>query len=67
MTSEQTPNESEVEDLRESAKEMGVEDADRREPDEIIDEVREAQADSETSPSEWRQKGNDQDTGSSAT
>lgn len=61
MTSEQNPSESEVQDLRESAKEMGVEDVDRREPEEIVDEVREAQADSEASPSEWRQKGDDQD------
>ena len=63
MTSEQNPNDSELDDLRESAKDMGVDDADQRDADEIVDEVREAQADSETSPSEWRQKGEDQDAG----
>ena len=67
MTSEQNPTESEVDDLRESAKEMGVEDADERDPDEVVEEVRKVQADSETSPSEWREKGEDQDRGTSAT
>lgn len=46
----------EIDDLRESAKEMGVDDADERDPDEIVEEVRTTQSDSETSPSEWRQK-----------
>ena len=51
----------EVQDLRESAKELGVEDADERDPDEIVEEVRTTQSDSETSPSEWREKGDDMD------
>ncbi|HUG83004.1 MAG TPA: hypothetical protein VMM13_00485 [Euzebya sp.] len=43
----------EVEELRESAKSMGVEDADRKDPDEVVEDVRHTQADSETSPSGW--------------
>lgn len=52
-------NDQDVEDLRDSATEMGVDDADERDPDEVVDEVRHAQADSETSPSEWRSKSDD--------
>ncbi len=51
----------EVEELRDAAKSMGVDDADRRDPDEVVDAVRRTQADSETSPSEWQTKGTDQD------
>jgi hypothetical protein len=43
-----------VEDLRESAKAIGVEDADQKSPEEVVDAVRHEQADSETSPSRWK-------------
>jgi hypothetical protein len=50
----QQPDEQDVEDLRESAKAIGVEDADERSPEEVVDAVRHEQADSETSPSRWK-------------
>ena len=49
-------SEEEVQDLQESAKEMGVEDADERSPDEIVEKVRDTQADDQISPSEWETK-----------
>lgn len=52
--------EREREELEESAEEMGVR-TDDRDPDEIVEEVRHAQADSETSPSEWRAKTEEED------
>lgn len=55
----QPPTDPEVEELRNSAVEMGVEDAEERDPDEVVKAVRHAQADSEVSPSEWREKDGD--------
>ena len=52
-------SEEEAEELRDSAASMGVDDADDRDPDDIVDEVRHAQADSEVSPSEWKVKDDD--------
>lgn len=46
-------SDEEVEELQESAKEMGVDDADERPPEEVVEEVRHAQADDGISPSEW--------------
>lgn len=55
MPDQQTPQSNdEVEDLRESAKSMGVDDADDKDPDEIVEEVRHTQTDSESSPSGWK-------------
>jgi hypothetical protein len=49
-----TTDRKDVEELRESARSMGVEDVDRKDADEIVEEVRHTQTDSETSPSGWK-------------
>ncbi|WP_370327490.1 hypothetical protein [Euzebya sp.] len=56
-------DEREVEELRESAKSMGVEDADQKDPDEVVEAVQHTQTDSETSPSGWKaeEEGGDRD------
>ncbi|CAN5275450.1 hypothetical protein BH23ACT9_BH23ACT9_31240 [soil metagenome] len=46
-------DDEQVEELRESAETMGVEDVEEKDPDQIVDEVRHGKADSETSPSGW--------------
>lgn len=63
MPDQQTPESAdEVEDLRESAKSMGVEDADDKNPEEIVEEVRHTQTDSQSSPSGWKaEREEDQD------
>ena len=45
---------ADVQQLRESAESMGVEGADRKDADELVEETRHAQADSESSPSGWK-------------
>ena len=47
-------DEREERELKESAKSMGVEDVDRKDADEVVEEVRHAQTDSEASPSGWK-------------
>lgn len=44
----------EVEELKESAKAMGVEDADRKDPEQVVEDVQHTQTDSESSPSGWK-------------
>ena len=53
-TDGENANEKDIEELRESAAQMGVRDADEKDPDEIVDEVRHGKSDSETSPSGWK-------------
>lgn len=56
MSSDDRPqDEREQHDLEESAEAIGV-DPSGKDPDEIVEEVRHAQADSESSPSEWKQR-----------
>lgn len=54
MADQEKTDKKDVEELRESAGAMGVDDADRKDPDEIVDEVRHGKSDSETSPSGWK-------------
>jgi hypothetical protein len=59
-------DESEIQDLRESAEAMGVEGAASMDPQEVLEEARHAQADSEASPSGWkadREEGDDRQGG----
>ena len=59
--SEQSRNvrSDEVEELRESAEELGVDDPEDKDADEIVDEVHHTQTDSESSPTnpEWEEDG----------
>jgi hypothetical protein len=52
--SDQPRNEQEVEELREAAKEMGVEDADRKDAEELVHDAQEEGADSASSPTQWK-------------
>lgn len=55
MAGDQAPRDDEqAEELKDSAKSMGVEDADDKAPEEVVDAVRHTQTDSETSPSGWK-------------
>lgn len=51
---EPAPTEREVEELRDSAKAMGADDVDGMDAEEVVEEVRHTQTDSETSPSGWK-------------
>jgi hypothetical protein len=51
---DQPQDEREDRDLKDSAKSIGVEDADRMDPEEVVDAVQHTQTDSESSPSGWK-------------
>jgi hypothetical protein len=51
---EKPEDEQEMKDLQESAKSMGVDDVESKDADEIVEEVRHTQTDSESSPSGWK-------------
>jgi hypothetical protein len=51
---DQQHDDQDEQELRESAESMGVQDADRKDPDELVEEARHAQTDSEASPSGWK-------------
>ncbi len=47
-------NDAEEQELRESAKELGVEDADAKDADELVHDAQEAGEDSANSPTQWK-------------
>lgn len=52
---QETPKDQrEEQEVRESAKSMGVEDVEGKDAEEVVEEARHAQSDSETSPSGWK-------------
>ena len=60
MADDKTPkDDQQVEELRESAKSMGVDDAGRKDPDEVVEAVQHTQTDSESSPSGWKAEKDD--------
>jgi hypothetical protein len=52
--SDQPQNEQDVEELREAAQEMGVEDAEHKDADELVHDAQEEGADSASSPTQWK-------------
>jgi hypothetical protein len=55
MSDQDRPHDdAEEQELRESAKELGVEDADAKDADEVLHDAREAGEDSASSPTQWK-------------
>lgn len=58
-------DEQEMKDLQESAKSMGVQDVEEKDADEIVEDVRHTQTDSESSPSGWKAERKENEDGGS--